>query len=250
MAAVKKTARKGIIDERGGVFGTGKILGYVCAIHGDDDKDEELRGTVDVQEYNCYEEDNNHQAIGFHEGVMLSAVQGNTDGFRIVPQMYSDVVISTDPTTMKEYVVMYSHISKMQVKSTDSIEHTVTEYEDFSETSEGGLDKDYDELDRTGNGSTVSQSCSEINHTVGSKDGSSKVKQTPVLHSEEAKKITHNGDKYHHVKSETLEDILKQLLDLLATATAAGSPLSTAAAIRALENQLKEIESDSVYLGH
>lgn len=141
------------------------IVGYVCAIHGEDDEDESLRGTVDVQEYNCDANDVNGQPIGFHQGVLLSAIQGNKDGYLIIPQLYSDVIVRQDPSTLEEYVTMYSHVSVIKVQTHDEIVHTVTEYEDFNETNDG-LEKDYDELEKTGNKSTIVQTASGFEETI------------------------------------------------------------------------------------
>ena len=94
---IQAVAQSGIKDHNGNLCGTGRIVGYVCNIHDENDPDEELRGTIDVQEYNCDSEDFNGQAVGYHEGVQISAVQDNKSGLLIVPQLYSDVVIVQDP---------------------------------------------------------------------------------------------------------------------------------------------------------
>ena len=168
--AIQQAAFHGMLDHKGGVYGTGRVIGYVCAIHDDDDGNEELKGTVDVQEYNCDSDDVNGQPIGFHEGVLLTAIQNNKTGYFIVPQLYSDVIIQQDPTTHDEYVVMYSHVSIFKLQVHDEITNTVTEYEDFSE-SDDGLEKDYDELEETGNKSTVTQTANGFEESIVNKDG-------------------------------------------------------------------------------
>lgn len=151
---------KGQMDERGAFNGTSKIAGYVCNIHGDDDPDEELRGTVDVQEYAYRAEDYNGDAAGFHEGVLISAVQGN-QGYKIVPCMFSEVIIMQDPSTLQWYVTMYSHATIIDLKSHDEVNLGVTEYKPFVETADG-LDKDYDELEETGNKTTTNYTATSI----------------------------------------------------------------------------------------
>ncbi len=167
---IQEVSRTGMEGHRKVVLGTEKIIGYVCAIHDEDDEEEELRGTIDVQEYNSDEEDVNGQPIGFHSGVLLSAIQHNNSGYLIVPQLYSDVMISIDPETYDEYVVMYSHVSVYKLQVHDEITNTVTEYEDFSE-SDDGLEKDYDELDETGNKSTVTQTAKGFEESIVDEDG-------------------------------------------------------------------------------
>ena len=157
-------SRKGQIDKQGAFNGTSKIAGYVCKIHGDDDPDEELRGTVDVQEYAYRAEDYNGDAAGFHEGVLISAVQGN-QGYKIVPCMFSEVIIMQDPSTLQWYVTMYSHATIIDLKAHDEVNIEVTEYEPFEE-SDDGLSKDYDELEETGNKSSVNHTATSINTAV------------------------------------------------------------------------------------
>ena len=169
--AIQQAALNGMVDHKGGIYGTGRIIGYVCAIHDEDEGDEELMGTVDVQEYNCDSDDVNGQPIGFHQGVLLSAIQNNKSGYFIVPQLYSDVIIQQDPTTHDEYVVMYSHVSVYKLQVHDEITNTVTEYKDFVESDEDGLEKDYDELEETGNKSTVTQTSKGFTESIIDPDG-------------------------------------------------------------------------------
>ena len=166
--AINASARKGLLDQRGAAYGTSKILGYVCAIHDMDDEDDELKGTVDVQEYNCEDEDTE---IGFHGGVLLTAIQNNKSGCFIIPQLFSDVVISQDPSTLEEYVIMYSHVSIVENNVHEKISNTVTEYEDFVEYDDMGVEKDYDELEETGNKSTVTQTAKGFTESIVDPDG-------------------------------------------------------------------------------
>lgn len=136
----------GMMDKFGGVNGTSKILGYVCGYHDNNDPDPLLKNTVDVQEYDYDANDYNGNAVGFHEGVKLSAIQGN-NGMFIVPQLYSNVIITSNPSTQEEYVLKYTHAQLIQMQSVEEVNLGVTEYEPFVEN-ERGIDKDYFELDR------------------------------------------------------------------------------------------------------
>ena len=130
---VRNMAFRGLMDQNGSIFGTSKILGYVCAIHGDDDENVSLRGTIDVQEYN-YDENEGEVGAGFHEGVLISAIQNNKDGYRIIPQLYSDVIIVQEPSSLEEYVLMYSHVKIVQIQSCEEINIGVMEREPVSYT--------------------------------------------------------------------------------------------------------------------
>ena len=66
----------------------------------------------------------------------------------IIPQIYSDVIIVQNPTDSKEYVLMYSHVQYIQLRSHEKIQLSVIETEDFVETDDG-IEKDYDELEPT-----------------------------------------------------------------------------------------------------
>ncbi len=143
---IRSAALSGMMDKFGGMNGTSKILGYVCGYHDNDDPDPQLRNTVDVQEYDYDAKDYNGNAVGFHEGVKLSAIQGNT-GMFVVPQLYSNVVIVSNPHTQEEYVLKYTSAQLIQMQSVDEVNLGVTEYEPFVEN-ERGIEKDYYELDQ------------------------------------------------------------------------------------------------------
>ena len=160
---------------RPGIIGTEKIVGYVCNIHDPNDDSDNLRGTVDVQEYNCESDDVNGQPVGFHEGVLLSAIQDNKGGLYIVPQLYSDVVIVQDTATQAEYIIAMSHVKAIQLDSHETIHFGVTEYEDFVETDDG-LEKDYDELEATGKKSSTDYTAESIRDEV-SVDGEGLVEE-------------------------------------------------------------------------
>lgn len=164
-SAINAIAKNGITDPNGAIRGTQKIIGYVCAIH----EDGELAGTIDVQEYNFEPDEYINKGTRHHKGVLLSAIQENEDGVWIVPMMFSDVMIIQNPTDGHEYVIMYSHAKKIQWKAHEDIEIGVTEVEDFVETDDG-LDKDYNELEPTGNKTSTHYNSTSIIDKVTSKD--------------------------------------------------------------------------------
>lgn len=172
--AISGSTLKGFVNRHGTLAGTEKLVGYVCAIHGDDDEDETLRGTVDVQEYNYKAEEYNDNAVGYHEGVLLSAIEDNKNGYRIIPCMYSEVIIMKDPHSLREYVAFFSHAKVIDLNAHEEVNLNVTEYEDFVETGDEGIEKDYNELEEKGNKTTEKHTFSEITKTVISKSSENK----------------------------------------------------------------------------
>lgn len=140
---VRQTALTGCTDKSGYMLGVSKTIGYVCNINEDGD----LKGTIDVQEYNYKEK--TYEDEGLHRGVRLSAIQDNSDGFVIVPMLYSDVVLIENPADGIEYVTMYSHAKHIQLQSHETIDVGIVETEEPNEQ-EDGLEKDYYELSKTG----------------------------------------------------------------------------------------------------
>ena len=97
--AIRKIALQGIADpDKNVVFGAKRVTGYVAKIN--DNK------TVDVQEYLDAEETKDGVQEGYHEGVWLSALESNPNGYLIVPKLYSEVVIAKDPVSLTGYVGM------------------------------------------------------------------------------------------------------------------------------------------------
>lgn len=170
--AIRNAAMKGNMDSRGGIYGTRKIVGYVCNVHSFDDEEEDLRGTVDVQEYEYEPGEDKYEGAGHHKGVLCSAIQNNKSGYYIMPTMYSDVIIVQDPVTLEEYVLMCSHVDVIQLQSHKSIKIGVVETEEFQE-SDGEDDgtPDYDELVETGNAACTNYDKDQIVHSVETKDG-------------------------------------------------------------------------------
>lgn len=171
---IRKVALQGLINRDGGLIGTERILGYVCAIHPDDEED--LGGTIDVQEYNCDGKEDG-EGYGLHEGVKLSAIQNNKAGYRIIPQLYSDVIIIQDPNSMEEYVILYSHAQAIQMNAWEKVEIGVTEHEEFKE-SDDGLEKDYYELEEKENKSYSQYDKENLKHGVESKNSKSLMEMT------------------------------------------------------------------------
>lgn len=143
--AIKKIAWRGMVNrDTGAVLGTGKITGYVAKINTEGD----LAGTIDVQEYVSLPVDDNGAKLGYHEGVRLSAIQDNSNGYVVIPKMYSDVIVSEDPETGVEYVSMLSHVDMIQLDSHESVVVEVKEREEFDETDEEA--PDVQDLEETG----------------------------------------------------------------------------------------------------
>lgn len=135
-----------------------------------------MAGTIDVQEFNYEPDEYPIMGTGHHEGVLLSAIQDNSDGVLIVPMLYSEVVIVQNPTDGQEYVIMYSHAKRIQMlahslegEDDGVIEIGVTETEKLVETDDG-LDKDYYELEPTKNKTNTKYTCTTITDQIISPD--------------------------------------------------------------------------------
>nr|UVY05128.1 MAG: hypothetical protein [Bacteriophage sp.] len=148
--AIRQIALHKLVNPKNNVIkNTSRISGYVTKIH--TDENDELYGTVDVQEYN--DSLANNQAkdeglpVGLHEGVFLSAIQNNDNGLITIPYLNSDVVIATDPDTLKEYIVAYSHADTVQIDTHTKTIIGVTETKEFEESEDS---PDVDQLEKTG----------------------------------------------------------------------------------------------------
>ncbi len=144
--AIQKIAWHTMVNrDTGAVKGTAKVTGYIAKINTEGD----LAGTVDVQEYvNLAVEETEEAKMGYHEGVLLSALQDSSKGYVIIPKMYSEVIVSQDPDTGAEYVSMFSHVDMIQLDSHECVVVEVKEREEFDETDEES--PDIDELEETG----------------------------------------------------------------------------------------------------
>lgn len=158
---IQRTALRGQLDHEGNLMGTRKITGYVAKIHEGD----ELDGTIDVQEFNYDSGDQEFDGAGYHEGVKICATQTNYGGVLIVPLLFSEVVITQNPSDQEEYVIAWSHAKAVQLDSHETIHFGVTEYEDFVETDDG-LEKDYDELEETGKKTSTDYTAESIKDMV------------------------------------------------------------------------------------
>ena len=149
-AAIQRIAEQGRVSRiTGEAIGSGgsRITGFVKKIH--DDESDELFGTIDVQEFYTpsFSQDENDVEAGLHEGVYLSAIQNNQEGFLIIPKLYSEVTIAQDTQSQTEFVVMYSHVDIIQLDSHEKVSVGVREREDFDDDEEGD---DISELKLTG----------------------------------------------------------------------------------------------------
>lgn len=170
--AIREIAMHKLVNSKTNTFrNTSRTTGYVVKFH--DDENDELYGTVDVQEYISGSTDiqaqQNGLNVGLHEGVYLSAIQHNDDGIVVVPFLYSDVVIATDPESLREYVVQYSHADKVQIDSHSNVSIGVTETKEYKNDKDS---PDYDELEKTGNSAhTIYTPTSAIMEVVKGKGG-------------------------------------------------------------------------------
>ena len=175
--AIQKIALHGLVDPHTkAVHGTGRTTGFVKKIH--TDESDELFGTVDVQEYSTFAQEANGDdvQIGYHEGVLISALQDNSKGMVIIPKLYSEVVIAEDPVTHTEYVAMYSHVDIIQLDSHDTITVGVTEREAFDESDEES--PDIEELSETGVYTKTTYKKNSVETEVQDESDADKVKQT------------------------------------------------------------------------
>ena len=275
--AMKSAVLSGMLDRNGGIHGTGKMLGYVCGVHLDDEEDETLRWTVDVQEYNDVDNETEQlDGIGVHYGVLLDGLNKRCCGRRIVPLLYSDVVVVKDPYTKAEYIAAYTDVAEYQVSSHEKTIIGVRAHEPFSETDEG-VEKDYYELDETGENSETTYTKDSKEDLVETKDSKTTIKQTAsgveidvngkaqikvvedkytisisgkgTVEVDSAGNVKMNGDTYSAVLFEKLSQFLTKFIQLVSTATAAGSPLSTAANIAQLTTELQTFKSQTVKIG-
>lgn len=147
---IQKIARHGLVDGRtGAVHGTERTVGYVAKIHEDGD----LAGTIDVQEYIDYDHADDVDAkVGYHEGVLLNAMQGS-DCYLILPKLYSDVVVVMDVATQKEYVTMFSHVDTFRIDAHERVSVGVSEREEYDPEDEDA--PDVDGLEKTGSSSST-----------------------------------------------------------------------------------------------
>lgn len=146
--AIRAIALKGVVNRQTGtVRGTSKVTGFVAKVH--TDESDELFGTIDVQEYPDWSLTESEDApVGYHEGVLLTAIQNDMQGYIIIPKLHSDVLVSKDPETGNEYVTMFSHVDLIQLDSHEKISIGVREREEYKPDDENA--PDIHELELTG----------------------------------------------------------------------------------------------------
>lgn len=159
--AMKEIAQIGTTDREGNPLYTRRLNGYVCNVYPEGD---EWYGTIDVQEFDKDPDDDRDMPVGLHEHVRISAIQNNSSGYLIVPQMYSEVVIVQDPATQEEYVISFSHVDVIQLSSHQKVDIGVTETEEFVEDQDD--DKDFDNLDKTGKSAHTKYTSESITELV------------------------------------------------------------------------------------
>lgn len=189
-AAIRKIANKGLTSN-GVLRGTARVTGYVAKIH--DDEEDELYGTIDVQEYPDWAVAESEEApIGYHEGVYLTALQNDREGYVMVPKLHSEVLVSQDPVSGIEYVTMFSHVDYIQLDSHDSISVGVREREEYDPDDDEA--PDIHELELTGVQSNTSYTKNSIVSTV---QGESASDHTTQLMNEEKIRQEVGDDKTH-----------------------------------------------------
>lgn len=176
--AIRAIALKGVVNRQTGtVRGTSKVTGFVAKVH--TDESDELFGTIDVQEYPDWSVAESEDAkIGYHEGVLLTAIQKDDQGYIIIPKLHSDVLVSKDPETGNEYVTMFSHVDLIQLDSHEKIFIGVREREEYKPDDENA--PDIHELELTGIESTT-EYAKDLAKTVVKTDANAEHVVTQVL---------------------------------------------------------------------
>lgn len=123
------------------------VSGHVVKIH--DDENDELFGTIDVQDFNTQTVNADDEAQeGLYVGVKLAAIQNSSLCAAIVPKLHSDVLITRDAGDYSWYVTMFSHVDILRFDAQTSVSIGVTEREEYDNEDENG--PDIDELEPTG----------------------------------------------------------------------------------------------------
>lgn len=173
--AIRAIALKGIVNRQTGtVRGTSKVTGFVAKVH--TEESDELFGTIDVQEYPDWSiAESDGAQVGYHEGVLLTAIQNDMQGYIIIPKLHSDVLVSKDPETGNEYVTMFSHVDCIQLDSHEVISIGVREREEYKPDDENA--PDIHELELTGVQTNTTYEKDSITTTVQGESDSDKVLQ-------------------------------------------------------------------------
>lgn len=259
--AIRAIALKGLVNRQtGAVRGTSKVTGFVAKIH--TDESDELFGTVDVQEYADWSIAESEEAkIGYHEGVLLTAIQKDNQGYIIIPKLYSDVLVSKDPETSNEYVTMFSHVDLIQLDSHEKISIGVREREEYKPDDEDA--PDIHELELTGVQTNTLYEKDKISTTVQGEEGGNKVFQiidstqiaqvigdnkTSLTMTQDGLNVTHDKTKLDLNGSEATLTMGKSKVKAIDGTVYVGSDSGTDDAV--LGQQLASLLSDLVgYLG-
>lgn len=176
-----------------GGAGTARLIhGYVAKIH-DDPEDREYAGTIDVGEFP--DETASSEPV-IHKGVLLAGLQDNSEGFLVVPSLFSDVTIVTDAATKHAYVVNYSHAKVIRLNSREETVIGVTQAEELD--TQNGDSPDYDGLEKTGNESSTRYTAEKMETTVKGKNGKEAVETIgpeSIRHQVDTSEIVQTADK-------------------------------------------------------
>lgn len=238
--AIRKIAFKGIVDRQTGALkGTSKVTGYVAKIH--TDEEDELFGTVDVQEYQSWDANGaEDMGIGYHEGVLLTAIQRDTNGYIIIPKLYSEVLVTKDPATGNEFVTMFSHVDLIQLDSHEKIVVGVREREEFKPDDEEA--PDIHELELTGIQSTT-EYAKDVVKTSAITDAKAKHVATQVIGKDPADGLEIKHDVSEKSTSTLTEDKIELKHDK------ASATLDDSQAKLEMGNSSVTVEDGTVYVG-
>lgn len=254
--AIQAIAMHGYANpENGAWYGASRVIGFVAKIHDSGD----LAGTIDVQEFNNG---------GYHQGVLLTAIQNNKSGLVVIPKLYSEVVVALDAALNKEFVSLYSHADMVQIRTHNETSIGAVETKPYTLED----DVEMDDLKPTGNAAEARFSSSSPKAEVYATDSDGhkgRVEVTPgqvVVESEGGSNIRVNEDKVTISASETLiggenanhpavlgdklaeilEDMLKYLSSMTTTTQLGPQPpinLSSYVALYAKVKSFKEMTS-------
>lgn len=196
--AIQYIVRHGIADPRtGALYDSKRTTGFVAKIH--DDPEDELYGTIDVEENQLmsWGGASTKGGTSYHEGVQLSALQNNNEGYLIVPKLFSEVTFVKDPHTNTKYVTMFSHVDLVQLDSHDKVTVRVREREPFEPYDVLGNPNedadDIDELECTGNTASTTYTKNMVTTQV-FKKGEDKPQTTHELTQDQIKQAVGEDD--------------------------------------------------------
>lgn len=234
--AIRHISLRGYVNQStGAIKDLARITGFVAKIH--EDESDELYGTIDVQEFDTHDfiQEENGIKYGYHEGVLLSALQNNKEGYLIVPKLHSEVTIALDPESQKEYVVMFSHVDLIQLDAHETISIGVRERKEFDDDEDG---PDVHELEPTGVKTNIHLSKDTITTTVNA-DGSDMNTVVQVLNEEGLRQVV--GD------NASCQTITKD--EIILEHNAASVALDDSQAAVTMGSSSVTVEDGTVYVG-